>query len=386
MTPMTQRSDAIDTLRGIGILGMIMVSYNQLAPPLLTAMQSSSYLGSKAVDLILPLFLFCVGASMGYSFNQYKETLSLFRKILIRSGAFILIGVGITLFHLYTDSTAHLEKNYVEQFADYVAIAHPYNPLIRIGLCILFGGTIIAFVRNYALLLLIILPLGVLHIYSLVWLIDAQLINFSDAKELVLSHVEHRDTIAIHDYSHAKYYLEALSILPATIPLLFGYVTALSVMERRNINKIILFTSIIFVIFAVVMIYFKHCTPIISSLWTSSYAMHASLIIMPLFCILLTLEQWKKLNLAFYPLRALGYNTLLIYLAVELLTKLMNKILQWTDISAEVNIYSYYYQEICYFYARQNEVIANIYYSLTLIGVILIPSLILYMLEKRMKI
>jgi predicted acyltransferase len=64
---MTQRSTALDALRGLAVAGMVLVnnpgSWQHLYPPLAHA----PWHGCTPTDLVFPFFLFAVGAAMAFA-------------------------------------------------------------------------------------------------------------------------------------------------------------------------------------------------------------------------------------------------------------------------------------------------------------------------------
>ena len=91
----TQRIESVDILRGFTITAMILVntpgSWSHVYTPLLHA----EWHGLTPTDLIFPFFLFIVGISIYFSYNNKSNSSSTYKKIIIRS--LKLLGLGLFL-------------------------------------------------------------------------------------------------------------------------------------------------------------------------------------------------------------------------------------------------------------------------------------------------
>ena len=95
MKKATQRVVSIDILRGITVMGMILVNnpgnWGQVYPPLLHA----TWNGWTMTDLIFPFFLFIVGVSISLAYGNKKYEKIPSKKIIIRG--LTIFGLGLLL-------------------------------------------------------------------------------------------------------------------------------------------------------------------------------------------------------------------------------------------------------------------------------------------------
>ncbi len=94
----SKRLEALDILRGLCVIGMILVAYAGDWTHRFTVLNHADWHGLSLADMIFPGFLFCVGAAMPLSFSsraarQTKSDLAM--HILWRSLALILLGTAL---------------------------------------------------------------------------------------------------------------------------------------------------------------------------------------------------------------------------------------------------------------------------------------------------
>ena len=146
-----QRLLALDVLRGITIVGMILVnnpgSYTEVFAPL----QHAAWNGLTPTDLVFPFFMFMMGISIYFSLRKFDFQFS-FRvmgKILKRTVLLFLIGLGLNW--LYTFSWDHLRILGILQ---------------RLAICYGVGATIVLLLNHrylpYFIMLLLVGYGGVL--------------------------------------------------------------------------------------------------------------------------------------------------------------------------------------------------------------------------------
>jgi predicted acyltransferase len=98
---MKNRIESVDILRGFTIAAMILVNtpgtWGHVYAPLLHA----EWHGLTPTDLIFPFFLFIVGISIHFAYKQKPNTISTYKKIIIRSLKLIGLGLFLGLFLPY---------------------------------------------------------------------------------------------------------------------------------------------------------------------------------------------------------------------------------------------------------------------------------------------
>ncbi|MGB3802317.1 MAG: heparan-alpha-glucosaminide N-acetyltransferase domain-containing protein [Lewinella sp.] len=144
-----ERIISVDLLRGLTIAAMILVNnpgtWNDVYPPLLHA----PWHGYTPTDLIFPFFLFLVGCSIAFAYQDRQLDWGTYRKILIRSGKLIALGLFLGAFTLYPP--------FVKTWSE---IRFP-GVLQRIGVVFLLAAPLALHLRTAALIgLSVILLLG----------------------------------------------------------------------------------------------------------------------------------------------------------------------------------------------------------------------------------
>jgi predicted acyltransferase len=117
---------AIDLLRGVAVIGMIMVAYAGGWDHRFTFLTHADWRGFAIADMIFPAFLFCAGAALPYALRRREGQgrAALVGHVLRRSAALIALGVVLNLLPGFD-------------------VAHVRLPgiLQRIGLCYAIVGT-----------------------------------------------------------------------------------------------------------------------------------------------------------------------------------------------------------------------------------------------------
>ena len=125
-TAQAARVLAVDLLRGLAVMGMVMVAYAGGWDHRFTFLTHADWRGFAIADMIFPAFLFCAGAALPYALRrreaQGRAALAL--HIWRRAGALVALGVVLNLLPGFD-------------------VAHVRLPgiLQRIGLCYAIAGT-----------------------------------------------------------------------------------------------------------------------------------------------------------------------------------------------------------------------------------------------------
>ena len=120
------RVTAIDLLRGLAVMGMIMVAYAGGWDHRFTFLTHADWRGFAIADMIFPAFLFCAGAALPYALRRRegRGRKALAGHVLRRAVALILLGVVLNLMPGF----------------DFAHVRLP-GILQRIGLCYAIAGT-----------------------------------------------------------------------------------------------------------------------------------------------------------------------------------------------------------------------------------------------------
>lgn len=141
---MNHRLLSLDVLRGLTIVGMIIVN-NGVGERCFVPLEHAAWNGLTPTDLVFPFFLFMVGVSIALSLGKYSPAASLplakgpaVRKVLVRSVKLFLIGL------LLTFSGPLLRGKPIPEILEGLRI---WGVLQRIALCYLFAALISLYVR-----------------------------------------------------------------------------------------------------------------------------------------------------------------------------------------------------------------------------------------------
>ena len=141
---MNHRLLSLDVLRGLTIVGMIIVN-NGVGERCFVPLEHAAWNGLTPTDLVFPFFLFMVGVSIALSLGKYSPAASLslakgpaIRKVLVRSVKLFLIGL------LLTFSGPLLRGKPIPEILEGLRI---WGVLQRIALCYLFAALISLYVR-----------------------------------------------------------------------------------------------------------------------------------------------------------------------------------------------------------------------------------------------
>src|SRR4029077_3424012 len=98
------RLTSLDVLRGLTILGMIVVN-NQGGSHKLPSLGHAAWNGVTLADLVFPFFLVIMGVSMAISFAKKRPTLT---KVLRRSALLFALGFFLNAFPFFDPAEVHI--------------------------------------------------------------------------------------------------------------------------------------------------------------------------------------------------------------------------------------------------------------------------------------
>ncbi|KKO46318.1 hypothetical protein WG68_05990 [Arsukibacterium ikkense] len=316
---MTSRFYALDALRGLAIALMVLVntpgSWSHVYPALLHA----DWHGFTPADLVFPLFLFAVGAAMAFSMQGQVISRSSILKIARRT--LLLLSCGLLLHWFAVLSLSELRLPGVLQ---------------RIALCYALAALLILSLNQRGLLLV---TAGLLLSY---WLL---LLGFASTEPYVLNGnaVQQFDLWllgAAHLYQGygAPFDPEGLlSTLPAISSTLIGYLVA---RQLQRMSKLQGAHWLAYVGTALLLLglLWQFYWPINKALWTGSYVVFSSgliLLLLALLVYILDVRQQRWLQ----PLVIYGTNPLFIYMLSWLWAVAASKYLLWQHNGMTLSLY-----------------------------------------------
>lgn len=287
---------ALDALRGLAIALMILVntpgSWNHVYSPLLHA----SWHGFTFADLVFPAFLFVVGSAMFFSLRDASVNPCTLQRIAKRTILLLIIGVLLNWFP-FTASWSELRLPGVLQriaicygiAAILVLLIRPrYLPVIGVALLLLYWGALLLFATGDP--------------YSL----TANAVRRLDIAILGTEHLYQGFGVAFDPEG-------LLSTIPAAVSVLIGFYVAAQLSQRSSTAALrwLLFASFVLLAAAWAL---SWVWPVNKALWTGSYVLLSSGLLLVLLALLLWLIDIRHQQALVQPLIVYGSNPLFIYI------------------------------------------------------------------------
>lgn len=361
---MSNRLLSLDAFRGITVAGMILVnnpgSWSDIYPPL----RHAEWNGCTPTDLIFPFFLFIVGTSIHYAYQDKREeglTKKVFLKILKRASIIFLLGLFLTLFPKFNFETVRIP-----------------GVLQRIGV-VFFVASILYLTTTWLTQLRVAVILLVSY-YLMMTLIPVPGVGPPSLEaETNLGAWLDRLLLTGHLWVQSKTWDPegVLSTIPAIATAILGMLAGkLLSGEKTASDKVVwlFFTGSVLIVLG---LGWGMIFPINKPLWTSSYVLYTGGIAMQfLACCywLVDVQGFKKWAMPFV---YYGVNALFVFVASALLVKSLSRV-KITDGENEVSFLRYVYQ---YGYTTWlSPLNASLLYAITLVLIFLV---VLWWMYKR---
>ena len=299
MSDKPKRLMALDVLRGLTIVLMIIVNnpgnWGHVYAPLLHA----KWNGWTPTDLVFPFFLFMVGTAMWYSFkkNKHKLDTNMSKKILRRTVLIFLVGIFLNGFPFYT---VELESFRIMGVLQRIAIAYGLASFIVLlfsvrGILVTAAAMLLAY-------------WGILH-----WG------GGTDALSLDGNLVRHLDIFVFGEkHLYQGYGIPfdpegLLSTIPATVNVLFGFIAGQMIDQHSNklksISQLLIYGTTVLIIGLI----WNTVLPINKPIWTSSYVLVSAGLAGILLAFFIWIIDIKGKQKWAHPLLVFGMNPLFIY-------------------------------------------------------------------------
>jgi predicted acyltransferase len=360
--PSQQRLTSLDALRGLTIIGMIVVnnpgSWVAAYPPLC----HSEWEGCTPTDLVFPFFLFIMGFSLFLSTQRRLSTGTskgkLFNHLLKRSAIIFLIGLILNAFPFNN-----------------LAEIRILGVLQRIALVNLACGTLLIYsTRKIRIYLSLIILVGY---WILLCFIPSPLVGFPTLS-YESNWVAWLDQLILGKHTWEVMPLMdpegILSTLPAIVTGLLGIETAFLFTrnpDKRERTVMLLLAGFIFTLLGLAM---GTVFPIIKKLWTSSYVLYtAGLASMTLGAFYWLIDHYKK-EKSVWLLVAFGKNPLILYVGSELLIMI---VWQFHVFGSErLSLNDWFYQSLLSAGIAPNN--ASLAWALSYLMIWVVTAIILY--------
>lgn len=305
----TPRIDALDILRGLALAGMLLVnnpgSWSHVYWPLLHA----PWHGLTPTDLVFPFFLFVVGSTMAYSFQDKLESRHFaWLKICRRAGLLILIGILLSAIP------------YQQALSDWRIL----GVLQRIGLCYLICALLI---RYFTFRQLIIVAALTLVAYPIALFLFST--NPYSIEDNLVRHIDLSLLGATHMWSGLGLAFDPeglLSTLPAAISCLSGYLITLHIKHISSPIKKVKSLVGIGVVCVSIALLAALIDPINKSLWTSSYVLITSGIACLVLALIIIFWDIYHFKVGFNALKIYGSNPILLFVLAGIVARALSMI------------------------------------------------------------
>lgn len=346
---MKKRFEALDILRGLTVILMILVnnpgSWRNIYAPLRHASWDAML---TPTDMVFPFFLFCVGMSMAWSLAKFPSlTWEAFGKIAKRTALIFLTGLLLNAFPF-----------------DHWSSLRIMGVLQRIALCYFFGSLIVLLVREKFLWVVIA---GLLTVYTAIiyfcsengFALDG---NISAAVDVALFGPDH----VYHGYGCPFDPEGPLGTMSAVCNALLGYLVARFIRRRSEGDAgccaassgtaeggcagqgytiaIIMVAGLLSVAFSQIL---SIWIPVNKPIWSASYVFCTVGWAMEVLGCVMLLEPTKFGARLFAPAKCFGHNTITAYVLASLLAKTMNLVLPQIHDLCTTKFYSLIHA-ICY--------------------------------------
>jgi len=362
---MKQRIESVDILRGMTIVAMILVNtpgtWSHVYAPLLHA----EWHGYTPTDLIFPFFLFIVGMSISFAYQNKSNTIKTYKKIIIRS--LKIIGLGL----------------FLGWFLPFVPFFKPFSELRipgvlqRIGV-VFFVVAVLNLNFNWKVLLSI--GISILIGYWL-WLgyipLNGELPTFDRAPNNWANYLDVK-VFGNHTWK-TDYDPEGLvSTLPAIATSISGILIAKILSNYKN-NKLIIL-SVLGVLMLIVGTVWNIWFPINKAIWSSSFVLVTSGWATIILAIVYYITDIRKVKFGAI-FKYVGMNAITIFF----LSSFISKTFYLTKVNDVQSVHNWLYHTF-YTSIISIDKLASMLYALTVVAFYLLLGYVLYKLKIFIKV
>lgn len=326
---MNKRFVELDILRGLSVIGMILVITPGSWEQQFNWLKHAEWEGFHLSDMIFPTFLFCVGFAIPISLSRRlakgEGTPQLLKHIIKRGALLILIGLFLNGFPTFDLPNLRLPgvlqrislcwviSSCFYLYSEKLSKGKVRNQLMLIA----FSSATILFVY-WAMLFFVPVPgfenSGFGSVASWPAYLDRQLFGISHLWRFALT-----DGLVTYDPEGI------LSTFPACVNVLIGVL--LGIIQNKNpriLEAKRLFAFGFMLGITGYILGFTGVDPIIKKIWTSSFALLSVGFAVMLLALVMMTQQGSFFDKIHHPAKMFGSNALLAYIIASLLTPLMD--------------------------------------------------------------
>ncbi len=384
------RYSALDILRGLSIMGMILVNNPGTWGVAFKPLQHVRWEGCTVADLVFPFFVFIMGVAMVFSFGKRGTTFSfrLLGKILFRGSVIFAIGLALNAFPFHNPDAA-ADLSFWDNFMAHCEHVRVFGVFQRLAMCYVLGALLILILRNTWVILVGMVGLIALHWYLLVHLGDAQLGVFtlagqgSGAIDEALVGIEH----VYRGYGLPFDPEGVLGSITGAASVLLGFLAGQIIRKADSQAESVARLYSMGLVSLLVAYFLSFELPVVKALWTGSYVLETGGWGMICLAFLIYFADMRGKGQYLMPLKAMGLNPLFAYIVADLLAKCAVQFIKWTTAAGqEVTLHGWYYTDICVKWVGESGSYSSLLYASSFVLVIMIPCLILYKLKLVIKI
>ncbi len=332
MIQQTKRMVALDILRGLTILLMIIVNNPGSWQHVYAPLRHAKWDGCTPTDLVFPFFLFIVGTAMWYSFKKHDQQISKNASLKIIRRTLVIFGLGLFLnafpftdFHLGSLRIMGVLQRIALSYgiAAFIVLLVPlrWNYLISAllllgywGLLFLFGGTQPFSLEDNAVRKLDLFVLGENHLY--------------------------------HGYGLPFDPEGLLSTIPAIVNVLFGYLAG-RLIDRQQDKRNAVYQLWGWGMAGVVLgLLWSPFFPVNKPIWSSSYVLYTCGLASILLALLIWITDiWGKQKWA-QPFLVYGMNPLFIFVLAGIWADLLGLIKVTVSAGETLSLKGFIYREL----------------------------------------
>lgn len=370
---MKPRYLSLDILRGITIAMMILVNNPGSWTTVYPMLSHSEWNGCTPCDLVFPFFLFCVGLSMTFALSKYPSlTGDAVKKILKRGFMIFLVGFLLNAFPFYpTYEGADLSS--WEVWKEWLSNLRIMGVLQRIALCYVIGSFLVLWLKKVWKIAATAVGLAIVYTAVLVafagpegaFTLEGNIGGDLDVAVFGEQHLYHGYGIPFDPEG-------LLGTLTSISTVLIGYLfgclirssaARYSVSPSEETSPIGV-SARIFTISAMLLLSglaLDIVIPINKSIWSASYVLYTAGWASFVLALLIYLVDVKKYEKPFFVFKAMGMNSIALYVFAWVLSASLGSILKWDHTAT--------------FGTSENMALL---YSVIFVCICTIPALILY--------
>ncbi len=353
---------ALDVMRGMTIVMMIIVnnpgSWSHIYAPL----EHSKWHGCTPTDLVFPFFLFVVGVSMFFSFFKYGNTLNRESLVRVVKRTILIFAIG-----LFLNSFPQWKKDF-----SYLRIM---GVLQRIALAYGFASLIVLSINKK---ILPFIAIGILFLYwgILYWFGNGDVYSLGGNATVSF------DKWILGENHMYKWFgirfdpVGLLSTIPAVASVIIGYLVGslIKESEKRLVPLKIIGTGVMGLIVGLI---WSIVFPINKPLWTSSYVLYSSgwaCVVLGILIYIIDILEYKKWTDFFV---VFGKNALFLFFISGLWTLTIIYLIR-IPVSSEksINGYAWLYENI--FQPMAGDINGSLLFALAHVVLFWLIGLVLY--------